>query len=844
MPLNSPTRLLKPCPPAFLIAVTGRTSGLPLALALSCALNLGSAFAAPEVEKGSPARGFVSYRPPDTWENALVSGNGKFGALVMSQPLDETIIFNHARLFMPLNQPLPPVDTASQLQEIRRLLAAGQYQRAADYVVELSHQQGWGGKRWTDPFIPAFDLRVKMAPQGAVRGYERSVDFATGVASVRWSDDRGEFRRRLFVSRPDDVVVLSITGPGPGAVDCDLLVAQRPTEGQGGWWPVEAFKGGIKDVSISADPSWLSYRSSFRRTWSGSLQGYEGAARIVARGGKVTSEGDQVKVHGADEVLIFVRLELLSDFNRSQLPALKQGLSSIKANFDSLLQRHAKVHGAIFKRMKLDLGDVADRGLSSEDLIAKSTIGHLSKALLEKEFDACRYAVLSSSGELFPNLQGIWNGTWGPPWSADYTMNGNVQCAIAADLSANLAECLEPYFRYLESQMQDYRDNARRLYGCRGIHIASRTSSHGLNNHFDQTWPMTFWTAGASWAAQFYYDYYLYTGDRAFLKQRALPFMKEAALFYEDFLVEGPDGRYLFSPSYSPENNPGNNPSQSCINATMDVAAAKELLRNLVAACQELKTDPQGVERWQQMLAKLPDYQINEDGALKEWTTPRLKDNYAHRHCSHLYALFNGLPDEIATNSTLRKAFQVAAEKRMEIRRRENGGEMAFGLVQLGLCASSLRDAQMSYDVVDWLANNYWNPNLVTTHNPKSLFNTDLCGGLPAIIIKMLVEAQPGRLELLPALPSQWPTGTIEGVRCRGQIEIQRLTWSEDRIAVSLRSGIRQQIQLRVPEPTASISVTAGRATIARASAADRFPLVLLPSNELITFVIVRKPKS
>ena len=149
-------------------------------LALSCALALCPAFAAPQSATDRPARGFVSSHPADNWENALVSGNGKFGALVMSQPLDETIIFNHARLFMPLNQPLPPVDTASHLSELRQMMAEGQYQRAADYVVELSHKEGYGGKRWTDPFIPAFDLRVKMAVHGEVRGYQRAVELRDG----------------------------------------------------------------------------------------------------------------------------------------------------------------------------------------------------------------------------------------------------------------------------------------------------------------------------------------------------------------------------------------------------------------------------------------------------------------------------------------------------------------------------------------------------------------------------------------------------------------------------------------------------------------------------------------
>ncbi|MEI7902274.1 MAG: glycoside hydrolase N-terminal domain-containing protein, partial [bacterium] len=628
-----------------------------------------------------PQRGFVSAKPAETWEQALVSGNGTYGALVMGQALDETIILNHARLFMPLNPPLPPVDTASHLQELRALNAAGQYQRAADRVVELSKTENFGGKRWTDPFVPAFDLRVRMVSKGEVKDYRRSVDFQSGVASVRWRDDRGAYGRRLFVSRPDDVVVLSIAGPAVGMVDCDLQLAQRPTQGTGGWNPENMFKIGIKDVAIAAEEGWLSYRSSFKRQWPGSLQGYEGGARVVAKGGQAVVEGQQIKIRGADEVLVLIRIGLLKDFNLSRLTELKQGLSAVGPDYDALLSRHAKAHGGLFNRMRLDLGgSAAEHALTSEELIAASRVGKLSSALLEKEFDACRYVIISSSGELFPNLQGIWNGTWSPPWSSDFTMNGNVQSAIAANLSANLAECLEPYFRYLEAQMADCRENARRLYGCRGIHVASRVSSHGLNNHFDGTWPMTFWTAGAGWHAQFFYDYYLYTGDRGFLQKRALPFMREAALFYEDFLVEGPDGKLLFSPSYSPENNPKNDPSQACVNATMDIAVARELLTHLIAACGELGTDAEGVKRWRALLAKMPDYLINADGAVKEWTTPLLEDNYAHRHVSHLYPLFVGLPPEIGTNAALRAAFKRAADYRMEIRRKENGGEMAFGL--------------------------------------------------------------------------------------------------------------------------------------------------------------------
>ncbi len=734
-----------------------------------------------EISLLPPDRGFVSVQPGQTWEQALISGNGRYGAMVLGQPKDEVIVLNHARLFMPLHPPLPPVDTASHLQEIRGMLAAGEYQKAADCVVGLSHKEGWGGKRWTDPFIPAFDLQVKMPTQGAVRDYARSADFSTGVAAVAWRDDRGSFQRRLFVSRPDDVVVLSITGPTASGVDCRLRLAQRPTEGQGGWGPEQAFNAGIKDVAVHAEGQWLTYHSTFRRTWPGSLHGYEGVARVLAKGGSTYAESDQIVVQGATEVLVLLRIGLLTDANQPCIPGIKRAISAIRADFDGLLKRHAKVHGEVFNRMQLDLDGGPDRLLTSEELIAKSAAGSPSRALVEKEFDACRYAILSASGDLFPNLQGLWNGAWGPPWSSDFTQNGNVQTAIASDLSANMAECLQPYFRYLESQMVEYRGNARLLYGCRGIHVPSRTSTHGLNNHFDETWPMTFWTAGAGWAAHFYYDTYLYTGDRNFLKKRALPFMKEAAAFYEDFLKEGPDGRLLFSPSYSPENNPGNSESQACVNATMDIAVARELLANCIAACQQLKTDAELVKRWKAMLAKMPDYQVNADGAVKEWATPLLEDHYEHRHASHLYPLFYGLPDDIAADPPLCQAFSRAIEKRMEFRRKEPSGEMAFGVVQLCQAAASLRQAQTCYELVTWLATLYWRPSLTTTHNRQSLFNVDICGGMPDVICRMLMDSRPGRIDLLPALPAAWPTGSIKGLRARGGFEVD-IAWKDGRL--------------------------------------------------------------
>ena len=222
---------------------------LPL-LALHVYLALMAALPA---QAAIPVHGAISREPAKTWEQAMVTGNGLLGAMVYGAPLDETIIVNHGRLYLPMWQPMPPPDTASRLPEIRHLLASGKYRQAANLVVEASNKEGYGGKRWTDPFIPACDLKVAMTSTGSVMNYERSVDFATGVTAVNWSDDRGSFTRRVFASRADGLLAMSIGGPAKGMVTCRLQLATRPTKGQGGANAEQVFKDGIGSVGIAAN---------------------------------------------------------------------------------------------------------------------------------------------------------------------------------------------------------------------------------------------------------------------------------------------------------------------------------------------------------------------------------------------------------------------------------------------------------------------------------------------------------------------------------------------------------------------------------------------------------------
>jgi len=313
--------------------------------------------------------------------------------------------------------------------------------------------------------------------------------------------------------------------------------------------------------------------------------------------------------------------------------------------------------------------------------------------------------------------------------------------------------------------------------------------------------------------------------------------MEKVALFFEDYLYEGPDGKFIFSPTQSPENTPGNSKSQASFNATMDVAVARELLRNTIAASRELGRNAPKIQKWEAMLAKMPDYSIDDRGIIKEWLTPRLENNDNHRHCSQLYPLFDGMPIEIAQSPALRAAFKKSIEYKLDKHWRNNRhGFMSFGLVQLGQAATSLGERELAYECLRHLVNRFWLNNLASMHNHRSLFNMDISGGMPAVIIKMLVASEVGKIQLLPALPPAWPSGRIEGVLCRGAVKIERLNWDGKQIDVTLRSAKAQTLMVELPSEIAQLSVKGGPAQAGPGQHANQRSLQL-PGGQSVTIV-------
>jgi hypothetical protein len=732
-----------------------------------------------------PEHGFVSRLSASRWEESMITGNGTIGALVFGDPLNERVILSHEKLFMPEYPPAKAPPLYKYMDRIREMVLNGRGEEAAELAVEAGREAGIQDLIWTDPLVPACQMEIISLSEDSISNYARSVNYETGEATAAWESGDRVFRRTCFFSRPDSIGVLRISGSVPASLNVKFRLSQLPIPeeyDEDDEWNVDAL---ISEAATGAEKNRLFYTTLFRKKWTNSIKGYRVDARIIASGGHVDSENGWVIVHEADEIMVLMDIRL-----SYSLPLEKAGRVEryTNARYPDLLDAHKRIHSEMFNRFSLTLGGRKNTIKTAEELIASSQHGALNPELVNRLCEASRYALISSTGELPPTLQGIWGGTWRPAWSGDFTLNGNVPSAIACGLNSNFQEVTEAYLNYMWSMVDDFRDNARDLYKAPGIFVPSRTSSSGKTYHYLVEYPHLFWYAGDAWTSQFFYDYWLYTGNEQFLVEKAIPFMLASADFYEFILMKDEDGKYIFLPSYSPEIGPvGYHPV--AINAAMDVAALKQLLRNLLKLTEQGWLESGKSALWKDILEKLPDYAADENGDLKEWIWPGLENDNSHRHASHLYPLFYEVDPDFEERPELKKAAVQAIENRLQYRRERGGAEMAFGLVQKGLAAAHIRDTKHAYECVDWLCSAYWSVALTSYHDPGEIFNVDICGGLPAVVTEMILQSSDEVVELLPALPGQWPEGKIRGVRTRCGVTVD-LEWKDN---VPLRATLHAQ---------------------------------------------------